>query len=76
MKMISSTSMTSTSGTTLISLSELATRRPRPARAVDPPGPDSCSFTYVKFLSAMFRNSIAKSSMPDANTFTRWVRPL
>jgi hypothetical protein len=35
MKIISSTSITSTSGTTLISASELATRRLRPAR----PGP-------------------------------------
>jgi hypothetical protein len=32
MKMISSTSMTSTSGTTLISASDVETRRPRPAR--------------------------------------------
>src|ERR1051326_4817641 len=32
MKMISSTSITSTSGTTLISASEVLTRRPRPRR--------------------------------------------
>src|SRR3989442_15413702 len=36
MKMISSTSMTSTSGTTLISDREVATRRPRPRRPATP----------------------------------------
>jgi len=39
MKMMSSTSMTSTSGTTLISASELATRRPRPDRPDGAPAP-------------------------------------
>ena len=72
MKMMSSTSITSTSGTTLISASDvddaaaaarsgptqLLTRRPQLRH-------------YVKFLSPMFRNSIAKSSISDANSFTR-----
>jgi hypothetical protein len=40
MKMMSSTSITSTSGTTLLSASELETRRPRPPRLTpaSPPG--------------------------------------
>jgi hypothetical protein len=42
MKMISSTSITSTSGTTLISESDDDTRRPRPRRP--PPVPVACTF--------------------------------
>ena len=74
MKMMSSTSITSTSGTTLISASEVATRRPRPARP-DAASGGSLDFRHqVKFRSAMFRNSIAKSSISDANSLTRFDR--
>src|SRR4029079_4169832 len=45
MKMMSSTSMTSTSGTTLISASEVATRALRPRRWRPPPDPPAgCTF--------------------------------
>src|SRR5262245_59608581 len=43
MKMISNTSMTSTSGTTLISASDVATCAPRP-RLRPPPPPPCCTF--------------------------------
>ena len=75
MKMISSTSITSTSGTTLISASDVddaaaAAGRARRAAA----GAARAFGIYVKFLSQMFRNSIAKSSISEANSFTRFDR--
>ena len=74
MKMISSTSITSTSGTTLISASEVATRWPRPARP-EPLPVDGVDLGHqVKLRSAMFRNSIAKSSISEANSLTRFAR--
>ena len=77
MKMMSSTSITSTSGTTLISARAVTTRRERPRRG---PSTDSsdCSFgiesPYVKFRSEMFRNSSEKSSISEASSFTREAR--
>jgi hypothetical protein len=82
MKMISSTSITSTSGTTLISESDVVIRRPRlpRPRRRSPSAASSAlvagprhpySGHYVKFLSAMFRNSIEKSSIDEAKFFTR-----
>ena len=78
MKITSSTSMTSTIGTTLISASVGLTRRPRWCR---PPafGAEAMTFgmglsVYVKFRSAIFRNSSAKSSIVAENSFTRCVK--
>jgi hypothetical protein len=70
-KMISMTSMTSTSGMTLISESEVPTRATRPRRALDKPTGSLFRIfgilaAYVKFRSAMFRNSSEKSSSVDA----------
>src|SRR4029079_3135999 len=48
MKMMSSTSMTSTSGTTLISASDVATRALRPRRWRPPPDPPvGCTFCIL-----------------------------
>ncbi len=76
MKMISRTSITSTSGTTLISESADVTRGRR-RRPPPPPWPDAplgitlgMRSSYVKFRSAMVRNSIEKSSIAVANCFT------
>ena len=88
MKMISSTSITSTSGTTLISASDVATRAPRAAPSASAA---ACLLTfgmvasigelhgpsasiYVKFRSEMFRNSSEKSSISDAKCFTLLVK--
>ena len=84
MKMMRSTSITSTRGMTLISERVVETRRPRRPRpttsgigitfgmaiivAAGPGAP------YVKFLSAMLRNSSAKSSISDAYVFTLVVK--
>jgi len=84
--MMSSTSITSTSGTTLISDSEVDTRCDRPRRP-PPPVLDACTFgisqwsldfeiaiVYVKLRSAMFKNSSEKSSISPAKYFTRPVK--
>ena len=89
MKMISSTSMTSTSGTTLISESDGGHARPAPRAARRRSVSCSMNFrhplpklacvvradgVYVKFRSEMFRNSSEKSSISVANCFTRFVK--
>jgi hypothetical protein len=59
----------------LISASVLDTRRPRRPRASPAEGwAMTFGIAYVKFLSAMLRNSIEKSSMSEANSFVRCVR--
>src|SRR6266478_1721133 len=55
MKMMSSTSMTSTIGTTLISASELATRRPRPRRPA-PPTETCCTLGMARLCEIPFRD--------------------
>ena len=71
MKMMSSTSMTSTSGTTLISASDVRDARPAAltARGIVTDGLNLGH--YVKFRSTMFRNSSEKSSISEARIFTR-----
>ena len=62
MKMISSTSTTSTNGVTLISASVPACRAPAASRL--PPPLTEIAYRYSpKLRSAMFRNSSEKSSM-------------
>ena len=80
MKMMSSTSITSTSGTTLISGEGGRHLRPAPpAGAAVPDAPAATTLgmaasSYVKLRSAMVRNSIEKSSIAVANCFTWWAK--
>ncbi len=80
MKITSSTSMTSTSGTTLISASDVDTRIARARRPPDRLGGcwigSSFGMVHVKFRSAIVRNSSEKSSISFANAFTWLVRSL
>ena len=81
MKMIRSTNITSTRGTTLISDRLGVSLGPRP-RLEDGEVSTAAVCTlgtldpYVKFRSQMFRNSSAKSSICEANSFTRCVKRL
>ena len=80
MKTMSITSMTSTSGMTLISDSDVATRGPRRCRRPDPPWLlAGCTLgtaqrSYEKLRSVMFRNSSEKSSIAPASSFIFCVK--
>ncbi len=81
MKITSSTSITSTSGTTLISASEVDTRiaagaAPAALRLGGCCIGSSFGMAQVKFRSAIVRNSSEKSSISFANAFTWLVRSL